>query len=279
MTNQTLYSTRVKDGDKYIVGKVKNIYELDKPGFNTLKKKIDKNPDHFLMAQHDPKTWELLMKVIEEHKHADNPFQDFYREHGYILKDGKVPVKSLKYLDEKLHIHVDITNKYPESKRNVILKKRKSIRIDVYKNEEGKYKYLGVPYNWFTKSGNEYVLDMEKYNGPEGKVAYYKKIDDSYTFQFSLYKNDRISYEKEEKLTDPETGEKLKKTVHYEKVFRGDNDPRKSTIEVKDISYNDGKQQKVTIGPLKNIKKYVVDTLGNEYLIDSEVFKDKIPAI
>ncbi|WP_159446025.1 hypothetical protein [Carnobacterium iners] len=36
----------------------------------------------------------------------------FYKEHGFILKDGKVPVKSLKYLDRKLGIHVNISNKY-----------------------------------------------------------------------------------------------------------------------------------------------------------------------
>ena len=279
MTNQTLYSTREKDGDKYVVGKVKNIYELDKKGFDDLKKKIDKKPDAFLMAQHDPKTWELLMKVIKEHSHADNPFQDFYKEHGYIMKDGKVPVKSLKFLDNKLGVHVDITNKYPESNRDVVLLSRKSIRIDVYKNDEGKYKYLGVPYNWFTKDGNEYVLDMEKYNGPEGRSADYKTIDDSYHFEYSFYKNDRISYEKEERFVDPVTGEKYKKIVSYDKLFRGDNNPRQNKIEVEDISFKSQHQQMPSIGPLQNIKKHAVDVLGNEYLIKKEQFKDKIPAI
>lgn len=276
MTNQTIYSTREKDGEKYTVGKVKNIYELDKNGFKSLKKKIDKDPNQFLMAQHDPKTWELVLKVVQEHAHADNPFQDFYKQHGYILKDGKVPVKSLKYLDKKLGIHVDITHKYEGARNDVVLQKRKSLRVDVYKNEEGKYKYLGVPYNWFKKNGDYYELDMEKYNGKDGRTASYKKIDDSYEFQFSLYKNDRISYEKEENVVNEETGEKLKQLVRYEKVFRGDNDPKNGTLEVKDVSFNDGKQQRITIGPLRNLRKYHVDVLGNIYPVTKEPFEEII---
>lgn len=279
MTNQTLYSTREKDGEKYTVGKVKNIYELDKKGFEGLKKKIDKNPDAFLMAQHDPKTWELILKVMEEHAHADNPFQDFYKEHGYILKDGKVPVKSLKYLDSKLGIHVDITNKYPGAKKDVVLLSRKSIRVDIYKNEDGKYKYLGVPYNWFKKQDNQYVLDMEKYSSSEGLNAPYKQIDNSYTFQFSLYKNDRISYDKEEKVEDPETGEKVNQLVHYDKLFRGDTNPRQNKIEVDDITFRSSNQQMPAIGPLQNIIKYNVDVLGNEYPIFIESFKEVLESI
>ncbi|WP_051237945.1 type II CRISPR RNA-guided endonuclease Cas9 [Lacticigenium naphthae] len=274
MTNQTLYSTRQKDGDKYVVGKVKNIYELDKKGFESLKKKIDKNPNDFLMAQHDPKTWELLLKVMEEHQHADNPFQDFKTQHGYILKDGKVPVKGLKYLDNKLGIHVDISHNYPNSNRDVVLLSRKSIRIDVYQNEEGKYKYLGVPYNWFKKIGTEYVLDKEKYFGKDGLAAPYKQIDESYTFQYSFYKNDRISYDKVETQENPSTGKKEKITIYYDKLFRGDNNPRQNKLEVEDIERKTSSQQMPSIGPLHNIRKYTVDILGNEYFIEKEDFRD-----
>ncbi|HAJ70144.1 type II CRISPR RNA-guided endonuclease Cas9 [Alkalibacterium gilvum] len=279
MTNQTLYSTREKGGDKYVVGKVKNIYELDKKGYDSLKKRIDKDPDSFLMAQHDPKTWELVLKVMEEHSHADNPFQDFKKHHGHIKKDGKVPVKGLKYLDNKIGIHVDISHKFPDSKRDVVLLSRKSIRIDVYQNDEGKYKYLGVPYNWFKKEGDHYVLDKEKYYGKEGLAAPYKQIDDSYTFQYSFYKNDRISYDKYEKMENPETGEKEKVRVQHDKIFRGDNNPRQNKLEVEDIAFSTKAQQMPSIGPLLNIRKYNVDVLGNEYLIKKEELQDKIPAI
>ncbi|WP_051258575.1 type II CRISPR RNA-guided endonuclease Cas9 [Atopococcus tabaci] len=276
MTNQTLYSTREKDGEKYVVGKVKNIYELDKKGYDALKKRIEKNPDLFLMAQHDPKTWELVRKVMDEHAHADNPFQDYYHQHGYILKDGKVPVKSLKYLDNKLGIHTNITHKYHDSRRDVVLLNRKSLRIDIYKNDEGKYKYLGVPYNWFKKSGNVYKLDMEKYNGPEGRNAPYKQIDESYEFQFSLYKNDQISYEKEENMIDELTGEKIKRLVRYDKIFRGDNNPKQNKLEVGNISSPSEKRQLPAINPLKNIIKYHVDVLGNSYPVTKEPFEEKL---
>lgn len=279
MTNQTLYSTREKGGEKYTVGKVKNIYELDKKGFAALKKRIDKNSDNFLMAQHDPKTWDLVMKVIEEHKHAENPFQDYFNEHGFILKDGKVPVKSLKYLDSKLGIHVDITDKYPGAKKDVVLLSRKSIRIDVYKNDEGKYKYLGVPYNWFRKVGNEYVLDLDKYYGKDGLAAPYKNIDESFEFQYSFYKNDRISYDKYEKIVNPETGEKESKLIHYDKLFRGDNNPRLSRLELYEIESISTDRLTIYVTSFENISKFNVDILGNEYLVDKEEFKDKIKAI
>ncbi|WP_225744529.1 type II CRISPR RNA-guided endonuclease Cas9 [Marinilactibacillus sp. Marseille-P9653] len=270
MSNQTFYSTREKEGEKYVVGKVKDIYALDKKGFDALKKRIDKNPDLFLMAQHDPKTWTLILKVIEEHAHADNPFQDFQAQHGFILKDGKIPVKGLKYLDRKLGIHIPITHKFPEAKNDVILQSRKSIRIDVYKNDEGKYKYLGVPYNWFRQQGDQYILDMDKYNGDEGRNAPYKQIDHSFEFQFSLYKNDRISYEKEEKIEDPQTSETKVRVVRFEKIFRGDAMPRGNKIEVKDVDYHDPKQQFLTIGTLKNFKKFNIDALGNQHFISKE---------
>lgn len=272
MSNQTLYSTREKDNEKYVVGKVKNIYQLDKKGFDGLKKKIDANPDNFLMAQHDPKTWSLLLNVMNAHSHADNPFQDFYKEHGYILKDGKVPVKSLKYLDNKLGIHVDITDKYNSKKNSVVLLTRKSIRVDIYMNDEGKYKYLGVPYNWFRKVDRVYTLDMSLYNGKDGRNAPYKQIDESYVFQFSLYKNDMISYDKLESVEDETTKKKVKKLVHYEKSFRGDSNPRQNLFEVEDIAFKTKKQQMPSIGPLKNVVKYNIDVLGNKYPIQKEIF-------
>ncbi|SMH26297.1 CRISPR-associated endonuclease Csn1 [Carnobacterium iners] len=38
-----------------------------------------------------------------------------------------------------------------DAKNDVVLLSRKSIRVDIYMNEDGNYKYLGVPYNWFRK--------------------------------------------------------------------------------------------------------------------------------
>ncbi|WP_162921704.1 type II CRISPR RNA-guided endonuclease Cas9 [Listeria costaricensis] len=266
LSNQTLYSTREKDGDKYVVGKVKNIYELDKKGYEAFKKRVDKNPDNFLMAQHDPKTWALILKVMEEHKHADNPFQDYKKEHGYILKDGKVPVKALKYLDKKLGVHISLKNKFKVSKNDVVLLSRNSIRVDIYMNKEGVYKYLGVPYVWFEQQGSKYELNQEFY--VDGMKAAFKKIDKSYDFQFSLYKNDLITYYKEE--VDRDT--KNRKSIRYEKLFRGDNNPRQNKMEVEDVDKKNSERQLPAINPLKSITKYNVDILGNKYPIKKEEF-------
>ncbi|MFX0561208.1 type II CRISPR RNA-guided endonuclease Cas9 [Tepidibacillus infernus] len=259
MSNQTIYGTREKDGEVYYLGKTSNIYNLDKNGVTPLLKRIEKNPDSFLIAQHNPELFELIQRIIKEYSNADNPFKAYYEEHGYIMKDGKVPVKTLRYHDKKLGIHMNITDKYPNAKHDVVLLSVKSSRVDIYKNQEGKYKYLGVPYYWFKQQGDQYILDMEKYN--EEKMKDYKKIDDSYEFQFSLYKNDRFSFEK--------NGE------YFERIFRGDNNPRQNIIEV-DYVYKkkeDRKEGLLSPSTLNNICKYNIDVLGNTYKIEKEKFK------
>ncbi|MBC2163836.1 type II CRISPR RNA-guided endonuclease Cas9 [Listeria booriae] len=275
---QTIYSTRERDGKKHVIGKIKNIYELDKNGYETLKKRIEKNENDFLMAQHNPETWLHIRKIMEEHAHADNPFQDYYKEHNtFILKDGKVPIKSLRYQDGELGIHIPLTHKYPESRNDVVLRGRTSIRIDIYKNKEGIYKYIGVPYHWFKQVGKKYVLDMDIYNGKEhGKAVDYKKITDDYEFQFSLYKNDMFSYEKVEKRENLKTGIKEVATIKFTRVFRGDNSPRANRIEVQDIDTRATPRQLIAIKPLKNIIKYNTDILGNRYPITKELFVDTL---
>ncbi|MBM5605115.1 type II CRISPR RNA-guided endonuclease Cas9 [Listeria seeligeri] len=264
LSKQTLYSTREKDGEKYIIGKVKNIYTLDKKGYAALKKRIDKNPDDFLMAQHNPKTWEEIIKIMEVYSKSDNPFKEFYDEHGFIMKDGKVPVKSLRYHDKKLGIHVPLTHKYENTRHDVVLLKRNSLRVDIYMNKEGVYKYQGVPYNWFNQKGDKYILDMEKYhNEIDGTKASFKNIDNTFEFQFSLYKNDVFSYMKKDK-----EGE----FVSYTKLFRSDSSPRGNQLEVENIDMRTSSQQMPTINPLKNLIKYNTDILGNTYPIQKEKF-------
>src|SRR5699024_5909174 len=99
--------------------------------------------------------------------------------------------------------------------------------IDLYKNKEGKYKYLGLPYHWFKQKGNRYILDMEKYE--EERAQPYKKIDNSYEFQFSLYQNDLFSFDKKEE--------------RWDRVFRGDANPRQNKIAV-DYTFKKKAEQK-----------------------------------
>lgn len=262
MSNQTIYGTREKDGEIYYLGKSGNIYELDKNGASQLIKRIKKYPDSFLIAQNNPELFKLILQIITEYSKEDNPFKAYYNEHGYIMKDGKVPVKTLRYYEKKLGIHMDISNKYTNARNPVVLRTIKSIRIDLYKNKDGQYKYLGVPYYWFKQKGNEFVLDMEKYN--KEKMKEYKKIDENYEFQFSLYKNDLFSYEK--------NGE-----VFY-RIFRGDNNPRQNIIEIDYIFKKKGDRKEGLLSPstIKNVNKYNVDILGNTYKIGKEKFIDTL---
>ncbi|MBD8069862.1 type II CRISPR RNA-guided endonuclease Cas9 [Bacillus sp. PS06] len=260
MSNRTIYGTREHEGDTYYLGKSGNIYQLDKQDVESLLKRIKKNPESFLIAKYNPELFSHILKIIKEYSKADNPFKAYYDENGYIMKDGKVPVKNFRYYDRKLRVHMNITDKYPNANNDVVLLTIKSLRIDVYKNKEGKYKYLGVPYYWFKQVGRNYVLDMDKYN--EERSEKYKKIDHSFEFQFSLYKNDRFSFEK--------NGE------YFERVFRGDAMPRGNKIEVDFIYMKKGDQKDGYLAPgtLSNVIKYNVDVLGNTYKIEKENFKD-----
>lgn len=260
LTNQTIYGTREKEGELYNLGKTSNIYHLDKNGIASLLKRIEKNPDSFLIAQHNPELFLLIQKIIKEYSKAENPFRAYFEEHGYIMKDGKVPVKILRYYDRKLGVHMKITDKYPNARNEVVLLSIKGVRVDIYKNSEGKYKYLGVPYYWFKHVSGQYILDMDKYNDEKAKD--YKKIDDTFEFQFSLYKNDLISFEKNGDL-------------HF-RIFRGDGMPRQNIIEI-DYVYKKKQERKegfLSPSTLKNIAKYNVDILGNTYKIEKENFKN-----
>lgn len=262
MFKQTIYSTRKKDEETYTIGKYKNVYDMDKNQVKPLLKKLQEKPDDFFIAKYNPELMELVLKIIDEYKNSDNPFRGYYNDHGYIKKDGKIPLKTLKYYDLKLGVHMDITHHYPGAKNDVVLKSINSVRIDIYKNDDGKYKYLGVPYHWFRQNGNHYLLDMGKYNSE--KARSYKKIDNSFEFQFSLYKNDLFSFYKNGNL------------FHY--IFRGDNNPRQNKIEVDYIYKNKEKRAEGLLTPstFNHICKYNVDILGNKYKVEKENFKNTL---
>ncbi|MFS0614235.1 type II CRISPR RNA-guided endonuclease Cas9 [Lederbergia ruris] len=258
MSNQTIYGTREKDGEKFYLGKSGNIYQLDKSEINSLLKKLKTKPDSFLIAEHNPELFKLILKIVDEHASSDNPFKAYYEEHGYILKDGKVPVKTLRYRDRKLGVHMNITDKYPDANNDVVLLSIKGVRVDLYRNDEGKYKYIGVPYHWFRQVGNRLEIDLEKYENE--KRQSYKQIDDSYEFQLSLYQNDLFSFKKNDQF--------------MERVFRGDNNPRQNKIEVDYVNKRKEQQKEGFLAPstISDVIKYNVDVLGNRHKILKEKF-------
>lgn len=265
MTNQTIYGTRKDGDDVYYLGKSGNIYELDKKKAASVITRLNNKPETFLIHTHNPELFKKIITIVKEYDKADNPFRAYYDENGYILKDGKVPIKNLRYKDRKLGIHLSIKENYPNTKNDVVLLSIKGLRIDLYKNEKGHYKYIGVPYHWFRKQGNTMVLDMELYEAEMNKE--YKNIDDSYEFQLSLYKNDLFEYEK--------SGER------YERIFRGDAMPRANKIEV-DFVHKRKKNRTegfLTISTVTNLIKYNVDILGGKHKIIKEKFKKTLQLI
>src|SRR5699024_9753464 len=260
ISNQTIYSTREIDGEKYTVGKYKDIYSLNKNQVKPLLKKLNNKPGDFFIAKHNPDLMELVLKIVGDYKNEPNPFTAYYQEHGYILKDGKVPLKTLKYYDMKLGVHLDISQNYKNTRNSIVLRTIRSVRIDLYKNTEGKYKYLGLPYHWFKRSGNRYILDMEKYE--QEKAQPYKDIDDSYEFQLSLYKNDLFSFVKSDQLLF--------------RVYRGDYSPRQNKVEVDFIHKKKSNRKDGVITPstISDVTKYNVDILGNTHKVTKENFKN-----
>ena len=80
------------------------------------------------------------------------------------------------------------------------------------------------------------------------------------------------SYNKEEKIKNEKTGKTSKELVNYEKIFRGDNNPRQNKIEVEDIQRVTKGQQMLAINPFKNIVKYNVGVLGDKHFVLKEKF-------
>nr|WP_235182729.1 type II CRISPR RNA-guided endonuclease Cas9 [Gracilibacillus boraciitolerans] len=99
LMNDTLFSTRIKDDQEYVINKVKDIYDKDN---DKLEKIISKHPENLLMYHHDPQTFEKLRQVFDQYSEVKNPLHQFYKETGDYLrkysKKGNGPViKSIKY--------------------------------------------------------------------------------------------------------------------------------------------------------------------------------------
>ena len=201
ISDATIYTTRKRGDEEITVAKIKDIYSIE--GYDEFLKVYQKDLSKFLMAQHDPVTFEKVIKVIVE-TYPDkeinengkevkvSPFKKYYDEHGYVRKysrKGNGPViKQLKYLDKAVGKHINITPK--NSSRKVALKSLKPWRADVYFNPETKrYEIMGLKYSdlKFQKGGNYGITEKEylKIKNDEG-------ISENSEFKFSLYKNDLL---------------------------------------------------------------------------------------
>lgn len=205
ISDATIYATRKaqlgkdKVEETYVLGKIKDIYT--QAGYEAFLKRYNKDKASFLMYHKDPYTWEKVIEIVlrdyreydEKGKEVGNPFERYYKENGYLKKysrKGNGPaIKSLKYYENKLRSHINIT---PTNSRNsVVLQSLYPWRADIYFNlQTGKYEILGLKYSDlnYQKGTGEYGITQEKY----GLIKSQEGISNESQFKFSLYKNDLL---------------------------------------------------------------------------------------
>lgn len=273
VADATIYSTRQINGEDYIVKKYKNIYDnvVSKSVIKLIKKDLgkieDANESEILMRKHDPRTFEKLVKIIDEYSdEKPNPFEAYRREHGYIRKysknDSGPIVRDIKYLSNRLGEHIELTKTDDISdNRKVVLLSLKPFRTDVYYNEEtGGYKNLGIKYNDISFKEGKYTLENKIYSEMKKKLG----IDEKYKFLFSLHENDIVGITYKEK---PE--------VEYRYRFLSSISGGNNRIEVKPIEKNEFKpRNRPTIGKkVLKFNKYHTDILGNTFNVAGEKLK------
>lgn len=268
--DQQIKSTRVVTNDKgkdeaYIVTKYSDIYNS---GANSsgekLKKKILEHPETLLMYKHDPKTFEIFKKIVDEYKDEKNPFAAYKEDHGKIRKYSKKgigpEIDSVKFLDGKLGSH-RVNTKQTGNHQSVFLQ-LKSLRVDVYL-DDGVYKLVNVLYDMVKNTATKYIVDEIKYEAAKTK----KKISAKAEFLFSLYRGEMISYKKDGEL---ETW-----------IFSCMNNDKTNCVEFKfpdkPSPGNTQPKRMHTIGKkITDFTKYHVDVLGNAYPITREKLQMEI---
>ena len=297
ISDATIYATRKAKLDKdkseetYVLGKIKDIYS--QAGYDAFIKIYNKDKSRFLMYHKDPQTFEKVIEEIlrtypskefnDKNKEVPcNPFEKYRQENGPIRKysrKGNGPeIKSLKYYDNKLGNHIDIT---PDGSMNqVVLQSLKPWRTDVFFNHQTeKYELMGLKYSDlnFEKGSGKYSISIEKYNS----IKRNEGVSEESEFKFTLYKNDLIL------IKDALTKES--------QIFRygSRNDTSKHYVELKpyDMSKFEGDEKLIKVlGTVakggrcikglnkKDISIYKIktDVLGNKHFIKKEGEEPKL---
>lgn len=271
VSDQTIYSTRQTEDGERVVKKYKNIYD---PKFMNLAKDIiEGNVNHYLMKRHDPQSFAKLEEIVEQYMKEykqlnDNPLCLYKEKHGTVQKfskNGKGPeITSLKYLEDKLNSHVNITQKYKtkgniSKKKNVVLLQIKPYRTDFYVNDKGQYKFVTIRRNDVRYSGEKKLFVIEKEWYENEKIR--KGIDKTFNFLFSMHRDELIYIERIVKNKD--------KSIFISKdiwKFTATNNDQTNKIEVKPLHYYERKQLMITIGQsIQLLKKVHTDILGKLY--------------
>lgn len=272
LCHQTIRGTRNYDN------KVQKINKLDiyvKKDYEKLKGWIkDGKSDKFLMFRKDPRTWKDMLRIMEEYAGEPNPFVAYEKETGdyfrkYAKKHNGPRITKLKYLDGELKSCIDISHKYGQARNSakVILESSNPYRTDVYYHKEKKQYYLvGLKYSDLKYDKGVYSVDEEKYAQilrQEKMIGETENRADlirlGYEFQFSLYKNEFLEYEKD--------GE-----IYMERFLSRTKPQNRNYIETKPIDAKFEKQHQVGLGKTAFMRKIRVDILGNRYYGGKEKF-------
>ena len=280
IADQTIYSTRNYGAGDMVIKKYKNIY--DSKFFNLANDVINDNTDRYLMAKHDPQTFEKIKNIVvyyyNEFKDDSskitsgkkgtefkfNPLSHHLEMTGeYITKYSKKNngpiITSMKYVDGKLGSYVDISQNYKSNDKKVVLLQISPYRTDFYL-DNGVYKFVTVRYSnvKYSKSENTFYIDEEWYNEQKQR----KNISKNAEFCFSMHRNEIFE------ITNDREQVKWK--------FTATNNDNTNKVEVKPMNCYEKKQLMPTISrKITSLKKYSCDTLGNLTEIKDSVLKLK----
>lgn len=307
IADETIYSTRSVDDVDYLVEKIADIYDPKEKKCKTLVEDIlNHNEQKYLMAQHDPKTFDLIRQIVESHYTqyhddpkmykteikkgkseikliGDNPLTSYREEHGPIRKYSKKgngpEICSIKYQSEKLGNHIDISANYQVDSKKVILKQISPYRTDFYRCDDGKFRFVTVRYTNvdYQKSTQKYVISEEWYEKEKQK----KGIKASDTFLFSLHRDELIGIVRQKgkpyyyDLSTEKEGEKMIADGIRPEIlkFTATNNDSTNIIEVKPVYTYCKKQLMCSISNSINLKKYATDVLGNLYEVKENCLK------
>lgn len=303
IADETIYSTRLVDGQDMLVEKIKNIYDpKEKKAIELVNNIINSETDKYIMKHKDPKTFEKIEEVVLNHFNdykeidkqysldkkgkytlkGDSPLKLYYDEFGpitkYSKKDNGPAITSIKFYSEKLGNHLSITHNYQTKNKKVIQKQISPYRTDFYVSPEGKYKFVTVRYKDVFYSGEKkkYVIDKTWYQGEKTK----KGIENDWKFVCSMHRDELIGLIKEEGskcVYDASINEgrtQYHDGIHYEILkFTATNNDKKGMFEVKPLNTQCKKQLMPSVGPFIKIQKFATDVLGNMYEIKDNVLK------
>ncbi len=297
IADETIYSTRIIEGNERLIKKYPNIYD---PKFNHLTEDIlNGKEDKYLMKRHDYQTFEKIKVIILNHYEmfkndskyyskkkngeielkGENPLTEYKEEHGFITKyskKGNGPnITSIKYDSENLGNHISITDNYQITENNqkkVVLLQLSSYRSDIWLDKD-KYKMVTVRYSdiKYNKSKNNYYIDQNWYK--EQKEI--KKISDEAVFIASFHHDELIGIVKKKGSACIDPGnENEHDGVNVEILkFTATNNDKENKIEVKPIDYYCSKQLMPSIGTFVKVEKYATDVLGNLYKVTNNHLK------